>query len=69
MSTPAKAAPSKAKKTASRVTPSAERRNHNGAAAVRELDDPSLYVNRELSLIDFQRRVLEEAQDQPEPAT
>jgi polyphosphate kinase len=27
------------------------------------LDDPSLYVNRELSLIAFQRRVLEEAAD------
>jgi polyphosphate kinase len=31
------------------------------------LDDPELYVNRELSLLDFQRRVLEEAQDSSNP--
>lgn len=28
------------------------------------LDDPSLYLNRELSLLEFQRRVLEEAADE-----
>ena len=28
------------------------------------LDDPAFYMNRELSLLEFQRRVLEEAQDQ-----
>ena len=35
------------------------------AAAVPEvsLDDPALYLNRELSLLEFQRRVLEEARD------
>ena len=31
------------------------------------LDDPSLYINRELSLLAFQRRVLEEAQDHTNP--
>jgi polyphosphate kinase len=31
------------------------------------LKDPSLYVNRELSLLTFQRRVLEEAQDPANP--
>jgi polyphosphate kinase len=32
-----------------------------------ELDEPELYINRELSLLDFQRRVLEEAQDPRNP--
>ena len=31
------------------------------------LEDPELYINRELSLLDFQRRVLEEAQDPGNP--
>jgi polyphosphate kinase len=31
------------------------------------LTDPSLYVNRELSLLEFQRRVLEEALDEENP--
>ncbi len=31
------------------------------------LDDPALYVNRELSLLEFQRRVLEEAKDRTNP--
>jgi polyphosphate kinase len=31
------------------------------------LDDPSLYINRELSLLAFQRRVLEEAEDPGNP--
>ncbi|HWY54613.1 MAG TPA: polyphosphate kinase 1 [Terriglobales bacterium] len=31
------------------------------------LDDPKLFVNRELSLLEFQKRVLEEAQDETVP--
>ncbi len=31
------------------------------------LSDPVLYINRELSLLEFQRRVLEEAQDEHNP--
>jgi polyphosphate kinase len=35
--------------------------------ALQELDDPALYVNRELSLLQFQWRVLEEALDERNP--
>ncbi len=65
MSTPAKAASARRKRTPARTASTSERRN--GTAPVRELDDPSLYINRELSLVDFQRRVLEEAQDSRNP--
>ena len=34
-----------------------------GQPAAMELDDPLLYINRELSWPEFNRRVLEEAQD------
>jgi polyphosphate kinase len=38
-----------------------------GAEKAPLLTDPSLYVNRELSLLEFQQRVLEEAQDATNP--
>ena len=38
-----------------------------GPAVQLSLDDPELYLNRELSLLAFQRRVLEEAQDPTNP--
>ncbi len=37
------------------------------SSAAPPLDAPELYVNRELSLLEFQRRVLEEAQDDTVP--
>src|SRR5581483_148956 len=40
----------------------------NGRPSIHvDLKDPSLYINRELSLLAFQRRVLEEAQDETNP--
>ncbi|HNE05849.1 MAG TPA: hypothetical protein PKI33_09840, partial [Anaerolineales bacterium] len=32
-----------------------------------DLSHPSLYINREASLLEFQRRVLEEARDEENP--
>src|SRR6516225_7822783 len=36
-------------------------------AKATDLDNPSLYINRELSHLEFQRRVLEEARDSGHP--
>ena len=44
---------------AARRAPSSTERSH--------LEDPSLYINRELGLLAFQRRVLEEAEDSRNP--
>ena len=41
--------------------------NETNRAAVPDLDHPSLYLNRELSHLEFQRRVLEEARDEGNP--
>ena len=59
--------------TAKNTGKKSDRRNGRGriatptAPTVSALDDPELYVNRELSLLDFQRRVLEEAEDETVP--
>jgi polyphosphate kinase len=47
--------------------PHQEESNQPGLPVASSLDDPQLYVNRELSLLAFQERVLEEAQDRHNP--
>lgn len=59
------------KKNRGTPSPRAKRRGetsstHSGTTTL-SLQDPTLYVNRELSLLAFQRRVLEEAQDEQNP--
>jgi len=66
MSTSPKLVPAKGKRTSVRTLTPEERRN-GSEQQQRPLDDPTLYINRELGLIDFQRRVLEEAQDPRNP--
>jgi len=61
--TPAKTAVSAPSRRKRRTEPGS---NHSGPPAP-ALDDPSLYLNRELSLLSFQTRVLEEAQDEQNP--
>ena len=47
--------------------PQQEESDRTGSRDGSSLDDSKLYVNRELSLLAFQKRVLEEAQDQHNP--
>ncbi|HEV2444684.1 MAG TPA: RNA degradosome polyphosphate kinase, partial [Candidatus Sulfopaludibacter sp.] len=64
-----------AKKVLAAAAAAGGRRNGPGVAAVvteakakdSDLKDPALYLNRELSLLAFQRRVLEEAEDPRNP--
>lgn len=56
-----------ATKTKHLVSRPACRPQPEGSNDTRSLDEPELYVNRELSLLAFQKRVLEEAQDSRNP--
>jgi polyphosphate kinase len=74
MATTAKPIPSKARRGSRRTTTAtAQATGPNGAPgqalaeAALDLEAPELFINRELSLLDFQRRVLEEAQDDRNP--
>ena len=56
------------KKNARRLDASAKPdSNGDRSAEAPDLDDPQYYLNRELSLLAFQRRVLEEAEDNSNP--
>lgn len=51
----------------SQVADKAEKSDFVTISNIESLDDPRLYINRELSLLAFQWRVLEEAQDERNP--
>jgi polyphosphate kinase len=70
MASTAKSIPAKSRRrSAQTIEPSNGTPSPNGHAATSaiNLDNPEFYLNRELSLLDFQRRVLEEAQDASNP--
>jgi polyphosphate kinase len=66
MASTAKSIPAKPRRKPAPIRPS-NGKSELTAGEPRSLKDPDLYINRELSLIDFQRRVLEEAQDPSNP--
>lgn len=49
------------------VTPPCPKAPVDPFADIATLQDPRLYINRELSLLNFQKRVLEEAEDESNP--
>ncbi|MGA2185076.1 MAG: polyphosphate kinase 1 [Bryobacteraceae bacterium] len=58
----------KTRRTATAAARKAAKKTATAARAAQvDLRDPALYVNRELSLLVFQRRVLEEAEDRSNP--
>ncbi|MFZ0516871.1 MAG: polyphosphate kinase, partial [Acidobacteriaceae bacterium] len=66
------AAPTPATRAKSRINRQAGKRtqqksDYTGTPDACSMADPRLYVNRELSLLAFQQRVLEEAQDEQNP--
>ena len=60
------AAPVQARASAAQVRSATERRTEE-PVALREFQDPSLFVNRELSWLDFNDRVLQLAEDESMP--
>ncbi len=52
---------------AEEISPMVEAVDAQAESTLVDLQDPSLYINRELSHLDFQRRVLEEAMDERNP--
>src|ERR1700733_3760313 len=55
------------KETRSRKTLEIDPAESADPLEIQSLEDTSLYINRELSLLSFQKRVLEEAQDEANP--
>ena len=67
MASTAKSIPAKSRRKPVQAVESGNGAGELAVSAPPKLNDPGLYINRELSLLDFQRRVLEEAQDESNP--